>query len=445
MLLRLQVSGFKNLREVDVRFGPFTCIAGENGVGKSNLLDAIAFLGALTVQPFLEAAASIRDAGTQLAEVQSLFSINGAQKIEEMTFVADILAPSTGKDGLNRDISAVNTYLRYTLVLAYRLPSGISPSQPIGQLFTIVKETLEPIVTNELVAAIEGGANEALFQHFSNQLGFPTSESWRQSAYRFDASLAERRDPRLPIIDTLGNRITLYQDKQAADGTFRGVTVAKDQMPRTMLSVADSLNHPTAYLVREEMRSWAYFLFEPSALRKPDTFALAPGHLDTKGTHLPSTLLGLVTAARQKDKDHPARFNESQTIEALSRRLLQLTGKALKVAIDVDEQREIIALKFTDRSGHILSARSISDGSLRFLALAILELDPHPGLYCIDEPENGVHPGQIPGLIQLLLDIATDPMLPIDVTNVLHQVIITTHSPAIVAYIPDDTLLVTTQ
>ena len=32
MLTRLRVSGFKNLIDVDVRFGPFTCIAGANGV-----------------------------------------------------------------------------------------------------------------------------------------------------------------------------------------------------------------------------------------------------------------------------------------------------------------------------------------------------------------------------------------------------------------------------
>jgi AAA15 family ATPase/GTPase len=38
VLTRLRVSGFKNLVGVDVRFGPFTCIVGANGVGKSNLL-----------------------------------------------------------------------------------------------------------------------------------------------------------------------------------------------------------------------------------------------------------------------------------------------------------------------------------------------------------------------------------------------------------------------
>ena len=47
MLKRLKVKNFKNLVDLDVRFGPFTCIAGENGSGKSNRFDAIKFLGAL--------------------------------------------------------------------------------------------------------------------------------------------------------------------------------------------------------------------------------------------------------------------------------------------------------------------------------------------------------------------------------------------------------------
>ena len=44
MLTRLRVQGFKSLIDAEVRFGPFTCIAGANGAGKSNLFDAILFL-----------------------------------------------------------------------------------------------------------------------------------------------------------------------------------------------------------------------------------------------------------------------------------------------------------------------------------------------------------------------------------------------------------------
>ena len=69
MLTRLKVNGFKNLMNVDIRFGPFTCIAGANGVGKSNLFDAIRFLSALADdRPLIEAAQSVVGANSRRAK-----------------------------------------------------------------------------------------------------------------------------------------------------------------------------------------------------------------------------------------------------------------------------------------------------------------------------------------------------------------------------------------
>lgn len=60
MLTRLCVKGFKNLVDVDIHFGPFTCIGGPNRMGKSNLFDAILFLQALADRPLVEAAMAVR-------------------------------------------------------------------------------------------------------------------------------------------------------------------------------------------------------------------------------------------------------------------------------------------------------------------------------------------------------------------------------------------------
>ena len=57
MLTRFEVSGFKNLNDVAVEFGSFTCIAGPNAVGKSNLFDAIRFLSGLADSTFTEVCA----------------------------------------------------------------------------------------------------------------------------------------------------------------------------------------------------------------------------------------------------------------------------------------------------------------------------------------------------------------------------------------------------
>jgi hypothetical protein len=70
-------------------------------------------------------------------------------------------------------------------------------------------------------------------------------------------------------------------------------------------------------------------------------------------------------------------------------------------------------------------------------------LDPvAKGLICLEEPENGIHPERIPAMLNLLKDIATDCDEPVDNTNPLRQVIVNTHSPAVVLEAPDESLLV---
>ena len=54
-------------------------------------------------------------------------------------------------------------------------------------------------------------------------------------------------------------------------------------------------------------------------------------------------------------------------------------------------------------------------------------------MFCIEEPENGIHPSKIPALMRLLRDISEKPGC---------QVIINTHSPALVAQTPAEDIIV---
>ncbi len=100
-------------------------------------------------------------------------------------------------------------------------------------------------------------------------------------------------------------------------------------------------------------------------------------------------------------------------------------------------------MEVTDHSGTVYPARSLSDGALRFLALSVLELDPKAtGLICMEEPENGIHPARIPAILKLLQDIATDVTHPVESDNPLCQVIVNTHSPAVVQQVHDEALLI---
>src|ERR1019366_5991657 len=114
-------SGFKNLVDVDVRFGPFTCVAGANGAGKSNLFDAIRFLSALAAnQTLIEAARAVRDEHGKNNDIRSLFHHTGDKYSDKMSFEVEMLVPTKAVDDLGQLARAQDTLLRYRLDLCWR-------------------------------------------------------------------------------------------------------------------------------------------------------------------------------------------------------------------------------------------------------------------------------------------------------------------------------------
>ena len=417
MLTRLKVSGFKNLVDVDVRFGAFTCIAGANGVGKSNLFDAIRFLSALANCSLIEAALSVRDEEGKTGDVRNLFHRIGETYSDEMSFEAEMIVPLEGVDDLGQHAKASITFLRYSVELAYRPDDSL---RSLGTL-EILKEELVHINLGD-------AAKHLLFPH--------TAKTWRKTAVQ-----GERRVPY--FISTEGQDasrvIKLHQD-----GGSSGRPLARSavNLPRTVLSVTNAAESPTALMARREMQSWQLLQLEPSSLRQPDEFT-APTKLETDGSHLAATLYHLARLERFKDRQSSNEKVDYQIYYEIANRLANLIDDVDKVWIDRDNRRELLTLMVTSRDGTSHPAKALSDGTMRFLALAVLELDPETrGLLCLEEPENGIHPERIPKILQLLQDIATDTNDAIGLDNPLRQVIINTHSPAVVMQVPEDSLLV---
>ena len=102
VLTRLQVSGFKNLVDADVRFGPFTCVVGPNGAGKSNLFDAIRFLSALADGPLHEAVAAVGRRHRHGRQIRELFHRAGDSYADRMTLVAVMAVPGRAVDDPGR-------------------------------------------------------------------------------------------------------------------------------------------------------------------------------------------------------------------------------------------------------------------------------------------------------------------------------------------------------
>lgn len=79
-----------------------------------------------------------------------------------------------------------------------------------------------------------------------------------------------------------------------------------------------------------------------------------------------------------------------------------------------------------------IPATRLSDGTLRYLFLIALLLDPTPPpLICIEEPEIGLHPDILPAIAEMLIEASQRT-----------QLIVTTHSDALVSALSPESVLI---
>ena len=393
MLTKLEVKGFKNLVDFSLDFGPYTCIAGPNGVGKSNIFDAIQFLSLLTECTINQAALQIRNSGEDTGDIADLFFRGADEGDKRLEFAADMIVNSEVADDFGRKAKASSSFLRYEVAFRYEHPSATT-----GYLGGLVleREVLKPITTGEA------------WQH----LKFPHSKAkFRDSAVynnrrSKDGFISNREEEGQTVI-------VVHQD----GGSGRGRPAPAKGATRTIIGTENTSTTPTILSARQEMQNWRILALEPASMRRPDRYTQAPG-IGADGAHIPATLQHFANVTSQED-----------VYETVARRLRELVPvRNLHVASD--DVRQLLSLVLEESPGLHLKANSISDGTLRFLALVVLaEVSNTTGLYCMEEPENGIHPAKLAAMHHLLQDIAIDVDEPIGPDNPLRQVIVATHSP----------------
>lgn len=407
MITRLSVNGFKNLRNVDLHFGEFTCVAGPNGAGKSNLFDAIQFLSLTASKTILEASLAIRgDAGLS-GDPLNIFCFDDPIGQRTIDFHVEMIVPQLAQDDLNQEARATFTFLVYELSIMEReARNGFSPIQ-------IIKEelTYHP------------------WSKASQLLPFSHSPDWRLSLKQMGKG--GRRDYFIST-KTESNETVIQRHQDGGGSRGKPFPALASNLPRTVLSTANASESPTALCAKREMESWRFLALEASSLRAPDDFN-GPNLMDSHGRHMPATLNRLVLS----EGDNP------RVADRIAQRLTELVENVKGIRVDPDKIRRAFSLLVSDHSGNEIPARGLSDGTLRFLALAIIEEDPLvTGVVCLEEPENGIHPKRLPAMIALLKDIAVDTQEPCGDDNPLRQIIINTHSPSVVAEVPDDSLVI---
>ena len=401
MLTRLEVNGFKNLVDFALDFGPYTCIAGPNGVGKSNIFDAIRFLSLLTECTINQAALQIRNAGEDTGDIADLFFSGSGERHERIEFAAEMIVGRRVSDDFGRKVEPSSSFLRYEVAFRYEAPSAATGL--LGGL-VLEREELGPITTGRA----------------ARHLRFPHSKA----KFR-DSVVYNNRHSRSPYISTYVDQdseqatIVVHQD---GGSHGRGRPAPAEGATRTIIGTENTAATPTILAARREMQSWRIMALEPSAMRRPDRYTQAPG-IAANGAHIPATLQHLSNIA-------PEQGESPHTVFQMVSLILSELVPVKMVSVVTDDVRQLLSLEVEEQSGLKLRASSISDGALRFLALAALaEVVDENAVICMEEPANGIHPAKLGAMNRLLHDIAVDAEEPVEYDNPLRQVIVATHSP----------------
>jgi predicted ATPase len=171
--------------------------------------------------------------------------------------------------------------------------------------------------------------------------------------------------------------------------------------------------YPDLDRLRAELRGWQIYYLDPRVAMREAQPPREVTDIGPLGQWLAPFLFRL-----KETRDLAPRF------DAIRRALHAAVPAIESLDVTLDPARGTLDIQVV-QDGVPFSSRVISEGTLRVLALCAIAANPWPGsLVAFEEPENGVHPRRIAVIADLLGSVAEGGKT---------QVIVTTHSPTLVA------------
>ncbi len=169
-------------------------------------------------------------------------------------------------------------------------------------------------------------------------------------------------------------------------------SIALKRPNQLALSLASNPKHEDLYQLREAIAGWRFygaFRIANDKIRQPVFIEQEPV-LHEDGGNLSSVLFNLYT-------EHPGIFDDlQQHLRAVVPGFKSLSVKAR------GGPGQVLAFWIEEGVDAELTLADLSDGILRLLCWIVLCIHPKPpGLICIDEPDQGVHPRTLPLLAGL--------------------------------------------
>lgn len=384
MITRIEIDGFKSFKNFSMEFTPFTVVAGINASGKSNLFDALELLSRL-------ATTSIRDAfPDSRGTVNELFTlIDGENYMNTITYAVEMLVNRKVKDNWGMESEIKTPRLRYELTIERKKnDTGFDE-------LTVLHESLSKIQTSD-----DSWSKAFIPKEYSHL--------WKST---------QKGGASTPFIETkLTNGLPTISIRQ--DGKQGGKATPANSINQTVLGGVNSVDFPHVFAAREEMRNWRFMQLNPEELRKP---TVQDAKMSYEITHSGGNLASALYRMKLKD---------DYVLTEISRQMIKFLPEYIGADVINDESNKQFIIKLKHKDGKEFSSRVLSEGTLRLLALSIMQYDEnHKGLLCFEEPENGIHPQRIKMMTQLLYNLSADFE---DESTPLRQVIINTHSPILV-------------
>lgn len=391
MLTRIEIDGFKTFEHFALDLQPFSAIVGPNASGKSNLFDAIRFLSLLAQHDVRTAMQGVR------GRPEELFRRTQEGSAERMSFAVEVLLGVSGTDAFGSHYRVNAQRLRYEVELTLK-----TDANGTGKGVFVSRESCTPIAKK---------LDKAAFLR-----SLPISYSGRKTAF---ISMREADSG-------IGPALEIRQDGPAVDSGAskrgRPVTLPATEASRTALSTIASAEFPHLYAVRELFVSTRFLEINPQAARQPND-RFEDKRLRPDASNLSAVLAHLRDETRRDDRPEGV-------INDISADLASLIPSVRAVEIMSDANVKDYSFDIAMSDEMRFSARVISDGTMRLLALLAMLDDPQRrGVLCFEEPENGVHQGRIEALISLLRDSVSMSLQPD--AEPFFQVLINTHSPAV--------------
>ncbi len=380
-IIRIQARHFRSFRYLDVDLSRFHVLIGPNASGKSNLLDIVAFLGDFVSGGLGAAIEGDHALGIPLRAPDARHLVwmqreNHFELAVEVALPADRVSGPAAKTGTGGQRRICRYDLRLEVAPNLRIVHENLWLKPSEKVSACQPELFpgEHIDTGEPVS-LPGGRH--------------TPEGWKPVVRR------SSKDP---------ERITFRAERTKWQNPFR---IRSDRSALANLP-DDEERFPAATWFKSLLRERIHRLaLSGEALRMPSPPT-------RRGPYLPdgSNLPWVVHELEKRDPQRLARW-----LDHVREALPDIEGVFTRER-EEDRHRYLVA-----RYGSKLEAPSwtVSDGTLRFLALTLLAYAPAAGIYLIEEPENGLHPRALESIYQSLSSVYQS------------QVLLATHSPVLLA------------